>query len=89
MIQDVEVDLSCSWDCHGLPVEHEIDKAFGKTLHQWCHLCMHALTITAATYQAGEISRRWNSVVHVQASTPAATSSPWALINTTRSAGAL
>lgn len=20
---------ACRWDCHGLPVEHEIDKAFG------------------------------------------------------------
>ena len=30
-----DVPCKCSWDCHGLPVEHEIDKAFGKTqLHR-------------------------------------------------------
>ena len=28
------VTWKCSWDCHGLPVEHEIDKAFGEMLHQ-------------------------------------------------------
>jgi isoleucyl-tRNA synthetase len=28
------VDRRFGWDCHGLPIEHEIDKKFGKSAHE-------------------------------------------------------
>ena len=42
-------------------MEHEIDKAFGETLPQWCHFCVacaHNHCCNRSSWL--EISRRWN-----------------------------
>ena len=32
--------MHCSWDCHGLPVEHEIDKKLGEAQRPHVLACM-------------------------------------------------
>ena len=35
------------WDCHGLPVEYEIDKKLSESTHQRIYRCYHAKPLSA------------------------------------------
>ena len=90
--QHIIYEPACRWDCHGLPVEFEIDKKLGESLQALLHsdsplhnFAMHVLGSIVCCVEC--VDKRWQCII--QAFRQKMMSSRWALTSIMRNAEAL